>query len=155
MTKGDIITIIGISPWMAHTTKTEYKYSGIYNGVSACTENKKGARKKFHTPNYTHGEKDQLTFLNLPFKVQVAGDIERPTANGMTICQFSANACLNIHGTVEEVRDLIGTHNLNENFRAFDQVFAIDRDTDEATAVYPEVPTGHAVVLKERAKQTA
>ena len=139
MTKGDIITIIGISPWMAHTTKTEYKYYGIYNGVSACTENKKGARKKFHTPKYTHGEKDQLAFLNLPFKVQVAGEIERPAANGMTIRQFSGNACLNIHGTVEEVRALIGTHNLNENFRAFDKVFAIDRDTDEATAVYPEV----------------
>ena len=155
MTKGDIITIIGISPWMAHTTKTEYKYYGIYNGVSACTENKKGARKKFHTPNYTHGEKDQLAFLNLPFKVQVAGDIERPTANGMTICQFSGNACLNIHGTVEEVRALIGTHNLNENFRAFDTVMAIDVETDEATPVYPEVPTGHAVVLKEREKQNA
>ena len=52
-----------------------------------------------------------------------------------------------------EVKDIVA-QNLNENFRAFDTVMAIDVKTDESTPVYPEVPTGHAVVLKERAKQT-
>jgi len=149
--KNDIITVVGISSWMAHTTRSEYKYYGNYHGVDACTENKKGARKKFHTPKITDGEKDQLIFLNCkPFKI--AGEIAR-SSGGMMVTSFSGNACLNIHGTVEEVKEIVA-QNLNENFRAFDTVMAIDVETDESTPVYPEVPTGHAVVLRERAKQT-
>jgi len=150
--KNDVITVVGISSWMAHTTRTEYKYYGLFHGISACTENKKGARKKFHTPKITDGEKDQLIFLNCnPFKI--AGEIARDSGTGMMVTSFSGNACLNIHGTVEEVKDIVA-QNLNENFRAFDTVMAIDVETDESTPVYPDVPTGHAVVLKERAKQT-
>ena len=149
--KNDIITVVGISSWMAHTVRSEYKYYGNYQGVDACTKNEKGARKKFHTPNLTNNEKDVLTFLNCnPFKI--SGEIAR-RSGGMMVTSFSGNACLNIHGTVEKVKDIVA-QNLNENFRAFDTVMAIDVETDEATPVYPEVPTGHAVVLKEREKQT-
>ena len=152
LNKNDVITVVGISSWMAHTTKTEYKYYGNYNGVDACTENKKGARRKFHTPKLTHNEKDVLTFLNCnPFKI--AGEIARESESGMIVTSFSGNACLNIHGTVEEVKEIVA-QNLNENFRAFDTVMAIDVETDESTPVYPDVPTSHAVVLRERAKQT-
>ena len=149
--KNDIITVVGISSWMANTTRSEYKYYGNYQGVDACTKNEKGARKKYHTPNLTNNEKDVLTFLNCnPFKV--AGEIAR-RSGGMMVTSLNGNACLNIYGTVEEVKDIVA-QNLNENFRAFDTVMAIDVETDESTPVYPEVPTGHAVVLKERAKQT-
>ena len=149
--KNDIITVVGISSWMANTTRSEYKYYGNYQGVDACTKNEKGARKKYHTPNLTNNEKDVLTFLNCnPFKVD--GEIAR-RSGGMMVTSLNGNACLNIYGTVEEVKDIVA-QNLNENFRAFDAVMAIDVKTDESTPVYPEVPTGHAVVLKERAKQT-
>jgi len=150
--KNDIITVVGISSWMANTTRSEYKYYGNYQGVDACTKNEKGARKKYHTPNLTNNEKDVLTFLNCnPFKI--SGEITRDTGTGFTSTLTLGNACLNFYGTVEEVKDIVA-QNLNENFRAFDTVMAIDVETDESTPVYPEVPTGHAVVLKERAKQT-
>lgn len=152
LNKGDIITIIGISDWMATTTRNEVKACGfLSSGKEVFTENKKGARKKFtlrgDLENY---DNNKLVFRNTyPFKI--SGEISRNDPNSLfTVTKMSGNACINIYGTPEEIRFSIEHNNINKAFTSFDSVIALDPDTDAETPVYPEVQTEHAVVKRIR-----
>jgi hypothetical protein len=152
LNKGDVITIIGISDWMAHTVKNEVKACGfLSSGKEVFTENKKGARKKFTLRFLLHAAADdQLIFRNtFPFKI--AGEISRQSTNGFTSTKISGNACINIYGTPEDIREHISRYNMNQNFNAFDRVFCTTEDSDEFdTPVYPEAPTTSALIQGRR-----
>jgi hypothetical protein len=152
MKKGDIITIIGVSSF-GMCNRAEFKYYGEIYGKHAVTENKKGARKKFVMPDVYHNKKDYLTFLGeVPNKIM--GEIARRSESGMMIRTMHGNCCLNIYGTVEEVKALV-EQNLNEDFTRYDAVMALDPETDKMTPVYPDVPTESHPVRDIRAKVTA
>ena len=149
--KGDIITIIGISDWMATTTRNEIKACGfLSNGKEVFTENKKGARKKFTLREPLDAYRnDTLIFRNVyPFKI--SGEVSRPSGTGFTVTKMSGNACINIYGTPEDIRFSIEHNNINKSFTKYDVVIALDPDTDAETPVYPEVQTEHALVKRIR-----
>ena len=154
LNKGDIITIIGISDWMATTTRNEIKACGfLSNGKEVFTENKKGARKKFTLRESLENYKnDTLIFRNV-YSFKISGEISRNDPNSLfTVTKMSGNACINIYGTPEDIRFSIEHNNINKAFTKYDAVIALDPETDAETPVYPEVPTSHAVV--ERIRKT-
>jgi hypothetical protein len=67
---------------------------------------------------------------------------------------FSANACLNIAGSVESVRKLIDL-NINSNFNRHDIVLAAPAPWTEGEylEVFPESDTTHAVILQKRSQK--
>lgn len=152
LVKGDIITIIGISDWMAHTTKNEVKAQGfLSSGKEVFTENKKGARKKFTLREpLDAASNDKLIFRNtFPFKI--AGEISRPSGTGFTCTKISGNACINIYGSPEDIKNHIASYNLNQNFTAYDRVFCTTEDSDEFdTPVYPESPASCELIRSRR-----
>lgn len=66
---------------------------------------------------------------------------------------FTGNACINIAGTPDQVRELI-EKNINSNFSRFDIILAAPVSLAEADylEVYPDTPTSHAKILEKRAK---
>lgn len=67
---------------------------------------------------------------------------------------FCGNACLNLAGTIQEVRNLV-EKNINQNFSNFDIILAypephMDLPDHDGLMVYPDHPTTHAVVLRIR-----
>ncbi len=72
---------------------------------------------------------------------------------------FTGNACLNIAGTVEQVKEIIDK-NINENFTAFDTIIAwpkshTEMPDGEGLLVYPDTDSNHAVIQKMKEKQNA
>ena len=67
---------------------------------------------------------------------------------------FCGNACINLAGSVEEVREMV-QNNINQNFSNFDILLAypephVDMPDHDGLMVYPEHPTTHAVVIRTR-----
>lgn len=67
---------------------------------------------------------------------------------------FSGNACLNIAGTTQEVRELVDK-NINRHFSNHDIILAYPAPHTElpdhdGLLVYPDHPTTHAVILRTR-----
>lgn len=168
-------TLIAISDVLAHTTKDEIvvktllavpvfrpRYLGSNTGVWRYgTAVLKGKRKEFHL--------DVNPASDLVFAghgtVLVDGDVmsSDPAISRMVSHGFSGNACINLAGTVDEIRELITTRNLNPDFRKHDAVLALPPadeartwyNHDKAEPVFPEVPTTHAVIRRIRAAREA
>lgn len=144
--KDEVVTIIGIGDFMAQTTKGQAKATGqtTSEGKPIFKENKKGARKLFTLRNLD--KKDTLVFAgDVPFKVDSEAVI---TGQGLTTRIIRGNACINLVGDREVIKDYINNHNLNESFTAYDAVMLIVGDKE--MPLYPEVPTQHAVVERIR-----
>jgi hypothetical protein len=67
---------------------------------------------------------------------------------------YCGNACLNLAGTVEDVKGVI-YRNINNNFSNHDILLAypephVDMPDHDGIMVYPEHPTSHAVILRTR-----
>ncbi len=151
--KGDIITIIGISDWMATTTRNTLKATGLTtsDGKPVFTDNKKGARKKFTIRKL--GRSDLCFKGEVPFKLD--SEVVTPGRPGDTIFStqtFRGNACINLVGDPTLIKEYITSRNINPDFHAFDAVILIDGDKE--TPLFPEVPTTHAVVERIRAAIT-
>jgi hypothetical protein len=65
---------------------------------------------------------------------------------------FSGNACLNLAGTPEQVRELVEL-NINPNFIKHDIILAAPVPWTEAEylEVYPDTPTNHGIITQKRA----
>lgn len=159
--KGQPFTIVGISSWLAHTTREEIVVTRLYDEPEALPRGKgwrygelklKGKRKVFCL---------DITPSDLVFAghgvVKVDGDVPLQS-DGTT--GFSGNACYNIAGTVEEVRALIEEKNLNPLFSKHDAVLAIPPgddartwyDRDDPRPVFEDEPTSRASVQRVREK---
>lgn len=151
--KGDVLTIIGISDSWGATTKNQVKATGenTADGKAIFKENKKGARKMFTLRNLD--AKDKLIFADdVPFLIDSE---EKPKSDGgMFVTQtIHMNACINLVGDAEVIKDWILNKNLNRSFTSFDVV--ILKDGEKETALFPEVETSHAVVARIRNNVTA
>ena len=149
--KGDLVTVFGISDWMGSTTHGTFKATGDYSlDKPIFTDNKKGARKKFTLRPFE--KPDQLVFLgDTPFKSD--GEVTKPvvTAGCFTSTLMRGNACLNLVGDIEVIKDWVLNKNINKNFTRFDEVIHIGGgELETETPVFPEVPTSHAVVERIR-----
>lgn len=141
-------TVITIN-WMAVTVKTEV--TCVTGGdLTTATFKEKGKRKQIQ---FTGKPKSMLVFEGWNI-IRVDSDTSR----------FSGNACFNLLGTTEEVRQLIETKNLNQEVEK-SKILAIEQTTKTTTQgfeeitvkenlVYPEIDTDHAVIkqLKEKAQ---
>ena len=149
--KGDIITIFGISDWMASTTHATFKATGDYSQDKPIfTDNKKGARKKFTFRALD--KNDQLVFLgDAPFMADGEVTIPAVPPSIFTKKVMRGNACLNLVGDPEVIKDWILNKNINKNFSRFDSVILISGEfLNKETPLFPEVPTDPAVVQRIR-----
>lgn len=144
--KDTVLTIIGIGDFMGSTFRRQVKATGQEQGGRPIfKETKKGSRKMFMMRNLNN--KDTLIFKgDIPFAID--GDVSTQTANGFISTIIRGNACLNLVGDANIVKDYIENHNLNENFSAFDHVLLIDGEKE--IPLYPDTPTAHAVIERIR-----
>ena len=161
--KGQPFTIIKISEHLAHTTKEEI----IVTSLLPTPEFRKAHRPSWRYGTFKLKGKRKEFYLDIKAgSIVFAGhgivriDSEvRLSSTGDS--GFSGNACYNLCGTPEELRNLITTRNLNPEFTALDSVIAIPPGDDartwydkrRETLAFPEVDTHHAVVqgMRERA----
>lgn len=72
---------------------------------------------------------------------------------------FSGNACLNLAGTVDEIKELVGK-NINLHFSNYDIILAYpvphtELPDHDGLMCYPDHPTTHAVVIRTRGNLAA
>ncbi len=154
LTKGDIVTIISISDWMACTVRQTVYATGETHIVNDVTKpvfkDTKAKRNKF-TLRYslTNAGPGKLVFLNLPLSVLTL-DSEAPAEhrNGMSITSFSGNACFNFMQTPLEIQAIIESSNLNKDFAEHDRILSLAADRNAPTLVYPDkyTPGTHAII---------
>lgn len=169
-------TLIGISDSMANTTHDEIivasllpvpefrpRYSNSSQGSWRYgTFKLKGKRKEFYIDIRTE---DTLVFAGHGVVLR-DWDLPRRTSGGggFTVKKFSGNACINLGGTVEFIRQLVTEKNLNPAFKGHELVMAIpplgdgtygsknSHDHDDGIPVFPDEPSTHAVVTRLREK---
>lgn len=146
--KDQLVTIIGISDFMASTTKSILKATGeiTSSGSPIFKDNKKGARKQFTIRGLD--AKDRMVFAGeIPFGT----DSDVSSSDGtFTTRTIRGNACFNLVGEQEVIKDWIINKNLNPNFSSFDAVMVI-MDGKEIP-LFPSAPTSHAVVSRIRSE---
>jgi len=129
---------------MAMTVKREIQICGELN--DKVTFRIHGQRKMFYLPKFNESA---LIFEGWDLPIKTDGDIsiQGPVFKTSTM---RGNACLNLVGDMQLIKEWVQSKNLNENFTRFDEVIHIDGDKE--TPVFPEVPTHHAVVERIRAQ---
>ena len=143
-TIGQRLTTFEISSCMAMTVKREIQICGELN--DKITFRIHGQRKMFYLPKFNESA---LIFEGWDLPIKTDGDIsiQGPVFKTSTM---RGNACLNLVGDIQLIKEWVQSKNLNENFTRFDEVIHIDGDKE--TPVFPEVPTHHAVVERIRAQ---
>jgi len=142
-TVGTRLTLIEISPWMAMTVKREIEITGELGGK--ITFKPKGKRKQYYLPVFTESS---LVFEGWDLPIKIDSEIEKQGVYFMTSTS-RGNACLNLVGPIETIRDYVQSKNLNEKFTRFDVVIQIDGEKE--IPVFLNCPTQHAVVERIRA----
>jgi len=143
--EGQRLTIFEISSMMAMTHKREIQICGELN--DRVTFRIHGQRKMFYLPKFNESA---LIFDGWDIPIKYDGEITRQGAHFQT-STIRGNACLNLVGDMQLIREWVQSKNLNENFTRFDVVIHIDGAKE--TPVFPEVPTSHAVVERIRLAQ--
>jgi len=143
-TVGTRLTLIEISPWMAMTVKREIEITGELNGK--VTFKPKGKRKQYYLPTFTESS---LVFEGWDLPIKIDSEIEKQGSYFVTTTSRN-NACLNLVGPIETIREYIQTKNLNEKFARFDVVIQIEGEKE--IPVFLNCPTQHAVVERIRAQ---
>lgn len=148
--KGDIVTIIGISDWMATTTRNEIYATGENHTVNGVTKpvfkESSRARKRFTLRNpLDHYGTNSLVFLNVPRNVLTL-DSEAPAIDGVT--SFTGNACFNFMQTPLEIQALIESSNLNQDFTDHHRILSLANGKESPVLAYPDLytPGTHAVI---------
>jgi len=142
--EGQRLTIFEISSMMAMTHKREIQICGELNG--RVTYRVHGERKMFYLPTFNESA---LIFEGWDIPIKYDGEITTQGAYFQTSTS-RGNACLNLVGDMQLIKEWVQSKNLNENFTRFDEVIHIDGEKE--TPVFPEVPTHHAVVERIRAQ---
>jgi len=141
---GQRLTIFEISSCMAMTVKREIQICGELN--DRVTYRVHNQRKMFYLPKFNESA---LIFDGWDIPIKYDGEIQRMGKHFM-LSTSRGNACLNLVGDIQLIKEWVQSKNLNENFTRFDEVIHIDGDKE--TPVFPEVPTHHAVVERIRAQ---
>lgn len=151
--KGEVITVIGVSDFLACTVRRVYKATGEYTpeGKPVFTKNEKGARKKVTLRAF--GKSDLVFSGDVPFKLD--SEVQQPstTPGIFSVTHWRGNACINLVGHGGTIVHHIIKANLNPEFIAYDIVMLIENDKE--IPLFPEHPTNHAVVLRVREKTNA
>jgi len=142
-TMGTRLTLIEISPWMAMTTKREIEITGELGGKT--TFKPRGKRKQYYLPTFAESS---LVFEGWDLPIKIDSEVEKMGTYFMTATSRD-NACLNLVGPIETIREYVQTRNLNEKFARFDVVIQIDGEKE--IPVFLNCPTQHAVVERIRA----
>jgi hypothetical protein len=152
LTKGDIVTIIGISSFMACTARTEMYFTGDYHTIDDVSKpifkESKAKRKRFtlRSPLQNHGT-DKLVFLNLP-RTRLVLDSDVAERQGvMTVTSYSGNACFNFMNTPDDIKSIL-EENLNEDFNEHNSILSLALGKDKPVLVYPHkhAPGTHATI---------
>ena len=143
-TIGQRLTIFEISSMVAMTVKREIQICGELN--DKVTFRIHGQGKMFYLPKFNESA---LIFEGWDIPIKYDGEIETQGTYFKTSTS-RGNACLNLVGDIQLIKEWVQSKNLNENFTRFDEVIHIDGDKE--TPVFPEVPTHHAVVERIRAQ---
>lgn len=142
---GQQITLIGVSS-MAFTSFTQVTITRELNGKYVIKH--KGKRKEYYLSN---PEETTLVFegWDIPFTT----DAEAPAVNGVK--KFRGNACINLVGNEEIIREYVTTKNINPDFTGLGVIVLIDGDNEKV--LFPEIETHHAVIdrYKEKAQAMA
>lgn len=103
-----------------------------------------GAFREFRSQKGYYLQFDPITDLLIPGWGHLPTDEEAYNA-------FSGNACVNIAGSVDDVRRLV-EQNINSNFRSYDIVLAWPHShmKGDGVPVFSEEPTDHAIVARLR-----
>lgn len=143
-TQGTKLTIIDISSFMATTTKRVVEITGEID--SRVTFKEPGKRKQYFLPNFTDST---LVFEGADIPLKIDSEI---TTQGehFAVTKYRGNACLNLVGPIETIREYIQTKNLNEKFARFDVVIQIEGEKE--IPVFLNCPTQHAIVERIRAQ---
>ena len=134
-------TIIGISEWMATTTKIEIQITRQINNRFVFKA--KGKRKEF----YLQPLKDNnLVFegWDLPVRIDSEGDYVLEPGHVMASKIFRGNACINLIGDENVIKDYVENKNLNEIFSSKGEI--VYCKGKEEKVLYPEIEVSHAVI---------
>ena len=143
-TVGTKLTLIEISPWMAMTVKREIEITGELGGK--VTFKPKDKRRQYYLPTFTESS---LVFEGWDLPIKIDSEVEKMDTYFMTSTS-RGNACLNLVGPIEIIREYAQTKNLNEKFTRFDVVIQIEGEKE--IPVFLNCPTQHAVVERIRAQ---
>ena len=143
-TVGTKLTLIEISPWMAMTVKREIEITGELGGK--VTFKPKDKRRQYYLPTFTESS---LVFEGWDLPIKIDSEVEKMDTYFMTSTS-RGNACLNLVGQIEIIREYAQTKNLNEKFTRFDVVIQIEGEKE--IPVFLNCPTQHAVVERIRAQ---
>ena len=141
--EGQRLTTFEISSCMAMTVKREIQITGEQGGKP--TFRIHGTRKEFYLPNFNESA---LVFEGWDLPIKYDGEITKQGTYFQTSTS-RGNACLNLVGPIETIREYIQTKNLNEKFARFDVVIQIEGEKE--IPVFLNCPTQHAVVERIRA----
>ncbi|MFH0772893.1 MAG: hypothetical protein V1922_01105 [bacterium] len=141
---GQRLTIFEISSCMAMTVKREIQICGELN--DKITFHIHGQRKMFYLPKFNESA---LIFEGWDLPIKYDGEIETQGAYFKTSTS-RGNACLNLVGPIETIREYVQSKNLNEKFARFDVVIQIEGEKE--IPVFLNYPTQHAVVERIRAQ---
>jgi len=142
--EGQRLTTFEISSCMAMTVKREIQICGELN--DKITFRIHGQRKMFYLPKFNESA---LVFEGWDLPIKYDGEITKQGTYFQTSTS-RGNACLNLVGPIETIREYVQSKNLNEKFARFDVVIQIEGEKE--IPVFPEVPTHHAVVERIRAQ---
>lgn len=140
---GSKLTIFSVSSFMATTLKQEVEI--VSESQDRAVFRTQSKRKLFFLPEFNDST---LVFEGWDLPIKTDSDVfskeEMFTTNLMR-----GNACLNLVGDIELIREYVQHKNLNENFKRLDVVIQIDGAKENP--VFWNVPTNHAVVERIRA----
>lgn len=138
---------------------TLYKMSGLAStirreivvvGVLDSPERRSCGDYRIGTYRELRGRKGYYLQLDPSCDLLIPGWGHQPT-DAEAYNAFSGNACVNIAGSVDDVRTLV-EQNINGNFRSYDVVLAWPHShmKGDGVPVFPDTPTDHAVVARIR-----
>ncbi len=149
---GNKYTVIGVGSMLAMTSKTEFKVKDLQeDGSPIFTLAPRGRKLKLLPSDW---KTECLIFNGWDIELKIDADSEGTKDGVFTSKLMLGNACFNFMGSADFVKNYIEKYNLNTNFSKWESILAhgdlvTDKDED-ATPVYPEVPTTHAVVNRVR-----
>ena len=160
---GMLITMFGISDFMANTRKDRLKVKSILP-LEFQPAYVDAPRGQYRIGTVVAEGKRKEYYLDVDSSTLIFEGWDCPIKTDAEIMQgsFSGNACLNLGGVpIEELKQWIETRNLNPLFTSRDAVLFVkplagEDDKfrhDEGIPVYPDEPTAHAVVERVREKR--
>jgi len=142
MEPGQKVTIFGIN-WMAMTCRMEVTVRDVKEeGKLVCEERPKPRQRNRRIFGFDVLKPDGLVFEGWDLPI---------SCDSAAFGSFRGNACLNMVGDFDLVRDYVRNRNLNPAFSRFDSVLLVTADLDgPEVCVFPDAPTSSAIVERVR-----